>query len=328
MPVTIKDVAKLANVSPATVSRVIANNPSISEETKKRVLAAMESLSYKPNAIARSLANRRTNTLGLIIPNSETDLFDNPFFIRAMRGISIYSQKNGYHIMYTYTRNEAEELKFLKDYIHSNLVDGIILMTTMENDSCIQYLRDEKFPFVVIGRPENAENTLWVDNDNFQAMYNVVNMLVNDGRDRFAYIGGSMAYNFSKDRFEGFKRALSVRGISADEACIVHEAEISIHSGYVACEKIFSVAHPDAIVATDDLLGHGALNYLETHDIKDVRVTGFNNISMNEFHKNLLTSVDINAETLGYKAAELLIEHLRHKATVNHFIVETQIVER
>ncbi|GAU76789.1 LacI family DNA-binding transcriptional regulator [Fusibacter sp. 3D3] len=328
MPITIKDVAKIASVSPSTVSRVISNNPSISEETRKRVFQAMEALDYRPNAIARSLANRRTNTLGLIIPNSETDLFDNPFFIRAMRGISIYSQKSGYHIMYTYTRNEAEELKFLKDYVHSNLVDGIILMTTMENDACIEYLKNEKFPFVVIGRPEKADHTLWVDNDNFQAMYNMVNLLVNEGVDRFAYIGGSMAYNFSKDRFEGFRSALNVRGISIEPEMVIHEAEISIRSGYVACEKIFSKGMPAAIVTTDDLLGHGALNYLETHDIEAVRVTGFNNISMNEFHKNLLTSVDINSEMLGYKASKLLIENLKNTSKVNHYIIETKIVER
>lgn len=328
MPITIKDVAKLAGVSPSTVSRVIANNPSISDETKVRVNRAMETLDYRPNAIARSLANRRTNTLGLIIPNSETDLFDNPFFIRAMRGISIYSQKSGYHIMYTYTRNEAEELNFLKDYVNSNLVDGIILMTTMENDACIDYLKSENFPFVVIGRPEHADHTLWVDNDNFQAMYNMVNLLVNAGLDKFAYIGCSLAYNFSKDRFEGFRSALNVRGISIEPEQVIHEAEVSIESGYLACEKIFSKGRPKAIVTTDDLLGHGALNFLEKNGIEGVRVTGFNNISMNEFHKRLLTSVDINSEMLGYKAAKLLIEKLKKVSTVNHYIVETQIIER
>jgi DNA-binding LacI/PurR family transcriptional regulator len=93
MSATIKDVAKAANVSPSTVSRVIADHPKISDETKKRVLAAMKKLNYHPNAIARSLANKSTKTLGLLLPNTDEDLFNNPFFTQAMRGISIYAQK-------------------------------------------------------------------------------------------------------------------------------------------------------------------------------------------------------------------------------------------
>lgn len=328
MPITIKDVAKLAEVSPSTVSRVIADNPKISQATKEKVYKAMEELRYKPNAIARSLANRKTMTLGLIVPNSDTNLFLNPFFMRAMRGISIYSQKHGYHIMYTYTSKIEEEIKFLKEFVNSNLVDGIILMTTVENDACIRYLKKENFPFVVIGRPEHVESTLWVDNDNFQAMYNVVNKLVSSGHSEIGYIGGSMSYNFSRDRYEGYLRALSVRGIPINEGLIVHESDFSMQFGYNACERIFKEHRPTAIVTTDDLLGYGALKYLNEQEILDVKVTGFNNIAMNEFQKPALTSVDIHAEELGYQAAKLLIKNLKHEEDSNHFIVDTHIVDR
>ncbi len=328
MPTTIKDVAKLAEVSPSTVSRVIADNPRISQATKEKVYKAMKELRYKPNAIARSLANSKTMTLGLIVPNSDLNLFMNPFFMRAMRGISIYAQKHGYHIMYTHTSKMEEEMKYLNEYVNSNLVDGIILMTTVKNDECIHYLKKENFPFVVIGRPEHVEATLWVDNDNFQAMYNVVNMLVSKGHHKIGYIGGSMDYNFSRDRYEGYLRALNVRGLPKEEGLIEHEADFSMQFGYNACKRIYTAQHPTAIVTTDDLLGYGALKYINEHGIKHVKVTGFNNIAMNEFQKPALTSVDIHAEELGYQAAKLLIKTLKHEEDSNHFIVDTHIVER
>ncbi|MDK2986858.1 MAG: hypothetical protein PWQ96_2503, partial [Clostridia bacterium] len=166
MAVTIKDIAKLANVSPSTVSRVISNSPKISQETKEKVYKAMRELNYEPNIIARSLANNSTRILGLILPSSEDDLFENPFFMQAMKGISVYAQKKGYYIMYAFSENEEKELEFIKHYIRSKLVDGIILFTSRQNDKCISYLRNVGHPFVLSGRPEQPNDVLWVDNDN------------------------------------------------------------------------------------------------------------------------------------------------------------------
>ena len=98
--------------------------------------------------------------------------------MQAMKGISVYAQKRGYYIMYAFSENEEKELEFIKHYVRSKLVDGTILLTSRQNDKCISYLKTTKHPFVLIGRPEDAEGTLWVDNDNFQAMYNVVDYLI------------------------------------------------------------------------------------------------------------------------------------------------------
>ncbi len=329
MNVTIKDVAKLAKVSPSTVSRVIANNPRISDDTKQRVHDAMEKLKYRPNAIARSLANRKTNILGIIIPNSDENLFKNPFFINVLRGISIYSQKNGYHIMYTYSKNEEEELNYLKEYIYSNLVDGIILLTAVENDPLIQYLKEEDFPFSVIGRPEMSDGVLWVDNDNFKAMYDVVNYLISKGYSEIGFVGGPQKFVFSNDRLEGYKMALGARGCQIKDELIIHTDGFDMNSGYLACEKILENSTPSAIATTDDLLAFGVRKYLDEKGLKDVKVTGFNNIPVNEFQKPSIMSVDIDSEGLGYSVAKLLISKLNDKKMVNnHLIVETKLVER
>ncbi|BEP27865.1 LacI family DNA-binding transcriptional regulator [Helicovermis profundi] len=329
MKVTIKDVAKKANVSPSTVSRVIANNPRISDKTKEKVHKTLKELHYRPNVIARSLVSNKTNILGLIIPNSNENLFKNPFFIDVLRGISIYAQKHGYHIMYTYSKNEKEEKEYIQEYIYSNLVDGIILLTALENDPIIKHLKKEDFPFAVIGRPENTDSILWVDNDNFKAMYELVNHLIAQGHKDIAFIGGPSEFMFSKDRLKGYKMALSAKGYIVNDDKIIHESGFDVNSGYRACKKIFKNFSPTAIVTTDDLLAFGANKFLKEENIKEVEITGFNNVPTYEFQSHSITSIDIDSEGLGYSVAKLLIAKLNNQEMINnHIIVETKLIDR
>lgn len=329
MQVTIKDVAKLAEVAPSTVSRVIANSPKISDATKQKVYAAMKELNYQPNAIARSLANKSTKTLGLILPNTDENLFSNPFFIQAMKGISIYTQKKQYHIMYTHSSNEDDSLNIIKNYIHSKWVDGIILLTTYENDKCIEYLKKVSHPFVVIGRPENAQNTLWVDNDNFQAMYSVVNHIIKKGNKHVCFIGGPHHFNVTKDRLDGYKRALEIHGIDVDESMILETKDFSESCGHEVMKDLLSKKTPTAVVTTDDLIAFGALRAIKEISDEAINVVGFNNTPLAEYQSPPLSSVDINAEKLGYYAAKLLVNRLEKVDNlVNHYIIETKLVER
>ncbi|QCX33025.1 LacI family transcriptional regulator [Caloramator sp. E03] len=329
MTATIKDVAKIAKVSPSTVSRVIADSPRISKETKLRVEQAIKELNYHPNIIARSLANKSTKILGLIIPNTSEDLFKNPFFIQVMTGMSIYAQKRGYYIMYSYSKQEDEELKFLKNYSNSKLVDGFILLTSKKDDKCIEFLKKNKYPFVVVGRPEDINNVLWVDNDNFKAMYNVVDMFIQKGHKDIAFIGGPKEFNMSKDRLEGYKKALEVHGIFVDDNMIVQETNFNEVCGYNAMSQILKYKIPTAVATTDDLLAFGALRAISELTDKKIAIAGFNNTPLSVYQNPPLSSVDINAEELGYCAAKLLIGKLENELiSTNHYIVETKFIER
>lgn len=329
MSATIKDVAKLAGVSPSTVSRVISDNPKISEETKARVSAVINELNYHPNVIARSLANSSTNMLGLILPNNEEDLFKNPFFIQIMTGISIYAQKNGYYIMYTFGNDEKDELNYIKNYTNSKMADGIILLTSRPNDKCISYLKKHNYPFVVVGRPEIAEETLWVDNDNIKAMYDVVNNLISKGHRKIAFIGGPKDFNMSRDRLMGYTRALEEHGIKVVNGLIVQENDFSENCGYRAMKKIFKSHVPTAVAATDDLLAYGAMKCINEMNKEKVAIIGFNNTPLSVYQNPPLSSVDINAEKLGYYAAKLLIAKLNdEEMDTDHFIVDAKLVER
>ena len=329
MGVTIKEVAQEAKVSTSTVSRVISNNPKISDETKLRVTEAIKRLNYHPNVIARSLANSSTHILGLILPSEEKDLFKNPFFIKIMTGISVYAQKEGYFIMYSFGKDEDEELKFVKNYVRSKLADGVILLTSRIKDKCIQYLQKKDFPFVVVGRPEGLEDVLWVDNDNFQAMYKVVNSLILNGHRKIAYIGGPENRSMSKDRLDGYKRAMQANGVHVNESMIMQMKDFTEECGYEAIDNILKFDRPTAVVTTDDLLAFGANKLFMEREISDISLVGFNNIPLAEYQTPPLSSVDINADKLGFYAAKLLINRISSNNLLsNHFLIETNLIER
>lgn len=329
MGVTIREVAKEAGVSPSTVSRVIANSPKISDETKGRVEIAIKKLNYHPNAIARSLANKSTKTIGIVLPNEAEDLFKNPFFVQAMTGISIYAQKKGYYIMYTFSKNEDEEVDFIKNFTSTNLVDGVILLIARSKDKCIDFLEEMEYPFVVIGRPEETKGALWVDNDNFQAMYKVVSKLFAYGHKQIAYIGGTSEWNVSKDRLNGYKQAHMINGAQFDESLILEMEDFTEEYGYKAAEKLLKSSEPTAIVTTDDLLAFGVNKYFKENNIDNIALVGFNNIPLAEYQTPPLASVDINAQNLGYHAAKLLIDKLNNEEGMSsHYIIDTNLIER
>lgn len=329
MGITIKDVAQEAKVSTSTVSRVISNNPRISDETKSRVMKAVKKLNYHPNVIARSLANNSTHILGLILPSEEKDLFKNPFFIKIMTGISVYAQKKGYYIMYSFGKDEEEQLKLVKDYIRSRLTDGIILLTSRTKDKCIQYLKEKEFPFVVVGRPEDLDDVLWVDNDNFQAMYKVVSHLISGGHEKIAYIGGPENRNMSKDRLDGYRRAMRAYGVRINESMIFQMEGFTEEYGYEAMKRILEVEKPTAVVTTDDLLAFGANKLLRERKITNISLVGFNNTPLAEYQTPPISSVNINEDKLGYYAAKILIHKLENQELPNkNYLIEANLIER
>lgn len=165
---TIKDVARLASVSPSTVSRVIAGSNRISQETKMRVERAMKELNYVPNAIARSLARSRSRTIGFTIARSADQAFSNPFFSELVRGMSSVAQAREYNILLSISRTPEEEAEKCLQLIRERRVDGLIVSTSRMKDPFLAALIEENIPFVLIGR--SAEKAvLSVNNDNVQA---------------------------------------------------------------------------------------------------------------------------------------------------------------
>lgn len=328
MKVTIKDVAKEANVATSTVSRVLSNSSRISEETKKRVHEAIKKLNYNPNVIARSLANNKTKIIGVVIPSESQDLLTNHFFIKAMKGMSKCAQEKNYYITYVFSDENKSEIDHIKDITKSKLVEGVILLRAKESDEIIEHLISTDFPFSIIGRPQNLNNILWVDNDNFKAMYDLINKLVQKGHKNIGFIGAVKDWNMSKDRLEGYKIAIKENGIKYNENIVKHEDEFTEANGYNAAKTIVN-EDVSAVVTTDDLLAFGVLKYLKEKNIENMSVAGFNNTPLSEYQNPKLASIDINADILGYSATNILINHLENKEDMQKYcIIDTEFVER
>jgi len=328
MGVTIKEVALAAGVSAATVSRVLHDNSRISDKTKEKVKEAMRQLNYVPNVAASSLAGKGPRTLGIVLPNNPDELFQNPFFINAMRGLSIYAQEHGYFLLYSFSQDELEEVNFIEKYLRSGWVSGVVLLTAREDDHCVSFLKENDFPFAMIGRPEEPGSTLWVDNDNFHAMYQVVNHLLDRGYRRIGFLGGPASFRVTKDRLMGYRQALMGRGLPIDESLIYQGQNFSIDQGRIG-GKVLLKTGVDALASTDDQLAFGAMEVVKEEGLENIGVTGFNNTSRGLYQSPSLTTVDVNADLLGSRAAELVISALEEKEDApDHYIVETNLIVR
>lgn len=333
MIVTIKDVAKKANVAPSTVSRVIANSPRISEQTKKRVREVMEELGYYPNFQARSLAAKSTQTIGVIMPNSAYHAFQNPFFPEVLRGISSNAHTNKYGIYLSTGSTEEEIYNEVTSMVQGRRVDGVILLYSRINDKTMKFLQETDFPFTVVGRPEqNEERITYVDNDNIYITKQVTNYLIELGHRNIAFVGGSLDFVVTIDRLNGYKLALNEADIPFNKQYMVHEEFIK-DNGREAIESLMALdSPPTALVTQDDLIAYEMIGHLEDMGIqvpKDISIVSFNNLMLSEHSKPPITSVDICIYQLGFEATNCLIEKIKIPDTLpKRITIPTKFIER
>ena len=217
MAVTIKEVAALAGVSPSTVSRTCKNNPSISEETKERVRRAMAQLGYEPNFQASNLASQNSRAIGIILPPSEKEAFENPFYLEVIRGISQFCNQRQYINTVITGRDDREILQAIRSMTRSGQADGFIVLYSRQKDPIIDYLYGEGLLFVLIGKAyQFANQTIYIDNDNMLAGQEAADYLWNLGHRRIAYIGSGNSLMFSADRRSGYEAAMLRQGCAPD----------------------------------------------------------------------------------------------------------------
>ncbi len=329
---TVKDVALKAKVSPSTVSRVISNNPKISEETRVRVLKVMDELGYYPNAIARSLASRKTGTIGVILPSRTEDLLLNPFFPEALRGILKGAAAASYDVLLSSSTESKNELEIVKTFIRSSKVDGIILMSSKVNDETQEYLSSIDFPFSLIGSPyDHKEKVNHVDNDNYMAAYELTTYLSMIGRKRIALITGEDRQMVTMKRMEGYKKALMESNLPYDEK-LLFTGKFDEETGYTYGGAILNLdPMPDAIIITDDLIAFGATKVFKSAGIsipKDMAIASFNNSILSRYSDIPLTSVEIHSFDLGFYSVELLVNAINDGVKGRKLIIPYDIVKR
>ena len=326
--VTIEDVAKEAQVSISTVSRVMSNSDLISEKTKKHVKKIIKQLNYVPNSAAQNLTNSKTNILGIVLNSSDIDPLSNNFFSEILENISEYLLKNGYYTMYIHCNSNKEEMKYIKSLIASKRIDGLLFLRAYTNESIFKYLKKINFPFTILGKPQNESQYLWVDNDNFEASYKVTKNLINKNCKNFCFVGGSLDLNVTKYRYEGYEKALKESGLVSIDRI---ETNFDLKTAYTQMKKaIKNIRKFDAIVTTDDVLAIAIKRILEKDNNNSIKISGFNNSELRRIANYKFLTVEINIKKLAYSLCELLLLKLHNKSKVlknNYIIVETSIVE-
>lgn len=329
---TIKEIAKEANVSPSTVSRVLSGSKKISPETTKRVLEAIKKLGYVPNANAKGLASKKSFTVGILVPREPENTFLNFFFDQILTSISSVINKFEYDILLAYSSEDKEE-ELLKRLVKSKKVDGFILLSSREKDFAIEYLKKIEFPFVVVGRPQKYENSVnWVDNDNIQAGFDATEYLIKLGHRNIAFIGGPQNLIVTQDRLFGFKKALERYSVQLKNSYIRFTNYLKKSSYEIAHELLISEDRPTAIVCMDDLIAIEVIKVAKDLGVKigkEISVISFNNSIITEVLNPPLTTIDINIFNIGLSAAELLMMDLTEpRKTYKRLIVPHKIIER
>ncbi|MFC0213410.1 LacI family DNA-binding transcriptional regulator [Paenibacillus chartarius] len=332
MAVTIIDVAKRAGVSPSTVSRVISGHPRISPSTSSKVKEIMEEMGYHPNVMAKSLVSKTTNTVGIVLPRPAEELFQNMFFPEVIRGIVTQSTRSKYDLMITTGINEREELEAVTRLVKGRRVDGILLLHSRRQDPIIQFLRDQNFPFVLVGRSEDYADILSVDNNNRLASYDATRHLIAQGHKRIGFVSGPPNLIVSQDRLDGYREALAEAGLESHPSWIV-EGEFLQESGYRAMSFFMNLPErPTALVVIDDIVAFGVLRGLTELGYKvpvDLSLVGFNNIQMAELSTPPLSSVDISIYQLGYTASQLLIRRIKGEIeTQTNMVIPHRLIVR
>lgn len=188
--VTLADVAKIAQVSTATVSRVIADSPLISIDTKEKVQKIIDEMNYIPNSTAQSLTKNSTKIIGVVLNSHDIDPLSNNFFSEVLSCISDCLIQNKYYTLYIHANNEKEEKEYIKFLVGSRRVDGLIFLRAYNDESILEYLYNLNVPFSIIGTPNNTDKYIWVDNDNVKATYTMTKNLIDQGRENICFLGG------------------------------------------------------------------------------------------------------------------------------------------
>lgn len=332
MAVTIKDVAALAGVSPSTVSRTCKNNPSISEETKERVRKAMAELGYEPNFQASNLVSQNSRTIGIILPASAKEVYENSFYLEAIQGISHYCNGRQYMTTIVTGQDEAEILDAVRSMSRSGKVDGFIILYSKKDDPVIDYLFNEGLLYILIGKATQYTNqTIYIDNDNLLAGREAAEYLYQLGHRRIAYLGSDSSLMFSADRKAGYQLALASHQLPVRPEYCVEVKNVSENNEEAIRGLLMQKDRPTAILVSDDILAVSLERVcLENHLAipEDLSIISFNNSLFARLTSPQLTSIDIGAGQLGSEAASQIINHIENpnllatKIIVPHHLIE------
>lgn len=324
---TLEMVAALAGVSRATVSRVVNDSPSVDPELAESVRRAIETLDYTPNRAARSLAKRRANSVALIIPESTSKVFADPFFTTVVQGIAMYLTDTDFTLNMVMA-SEAKPEK-TRSFLLGGNVDGALVVSHHSGDHSWTHLSGS-LPMVFAGRPlVGAEDAYYVEVENEAAARSATRLLIERGRRSIATIAGPQDMPPGIDRLTGWRSAVREAGLG-DE--LVEVGDFTLASGAQAMQRLLDRGRPiDAVFAANDQMAAGAYTAIQGRGLRipeDIAVVGFDDDSFAMSVTPALTTVNHPIVELGRKMAETLVDVIEGRPAERVTIMSTSLVLR
>lgn len=309
--ITIREVAKRADVSTTTVSHVINKTRHVSEELTERVIDAMRELNYSPNSIARGLRLGNTRSIGVLIPDNS-----NPFFSDLARLLEDVGFRNQYAVFFCNSDNVPEKELAYSKYLIERKVDGILFIGTGDDKESLSLILENNIPIVAVDRKFEDPRVDLVYVNNEEGGYKATSYLLDLGHERIACIAGPPDITPSSERVLGYKRALQEKAVKISDEYIVG-GNFRPSGGQKAIEQLLKLEKkPTAIFASNDLMAVGAINALRSININvplDVSVVGFDNASIISELSPTLTTIAQPFEDIANSAVELLIERIENQ---------------
>lgn len=322
---TTRDIAKLAGVSPATVSRVINHRELVDDQTANRVLAAMEQLGYEAkNAHPSEAAEKR-----VILVNYEQGT--NPFYDEVITGIITSANAHGYYIVTNFDSINAASIDNFINLIRKIRASGVITISQVQEDllqqindvvpveQCCEYNPGSRLPYVSI--------------DDYAAAQHAVTHLIASGRNKIAMVNGPLQYKYAKERLRGFQDTMTQAGLFVPSSWIMQVPEVNYDMAFTIVSQLLrSNSRPNAFFAASDVFAAAIINAARKYNIRipeDVMVIGFDNISICKMTRPTITTIDQPKFQLGYTACEYLIENIHNNGlSARSMILSTDLIIR
>lgn len=331
MSPSIKDVAKKANVSTATVSHVINGTRYVSETTKIKVLQAMKELDYQPNLMAKSLRSRKSKIIGLIVPMLSSDT-SNFFFMSIANGIENVLKEHGYNLILSNSHENLQtELEQIKVF-NSQLIDGLIIAPTAKSYNHYKEVMVKDYPVVFIDRKPSDYSGDFVLADSYKGANEAVKHMIEKGHKRISFVTGHLGITTSDDRLTGYKEALVENNIEIDPNLII-EGGPSFEEGYRITKQLVEESRTTALFIANNMMTLGALRYLNKHNIKipdEIAVVGFDDYEWMRIISPPLSVVKQPSYKIGEHAVRILLNRINDGVDIEHehVILPTRFVSR
>lgn len=307
----IKDIAKKAGVSSATVSRVLNNSGPVKEETKKRILEIIEEGGYTPSAVARSLSKGDLmNNIGLMIPD-----INNSFFSMIAKGVGKAAVKYGYNLFLFGTNESTEDEKRMLQTVKEQRLRGLLIVPVAENnEENATLLQNLNIPVVVIDRDISGVEFDGVFSNDYEGAFHAVEALIKAGHTKIAQIIGPQTTKPGRTRYQGYMDALNHYGIPIDKKYTA-EGMFQQEMGYLATKKLMELPHPPtAIFSANNLMSIGVLQYMKEHNLKmgkDLSMVGFDDIEVLQYTELGFSVISRPVIDMGYEAMQLLHDRIK-----------------